>query len=285
MHARKGRGHGCGCRLYTQQQQHKWINWNGLTWNYPVVPYPTAPPRHHFCSLENNILCPSPANAYVASKFSYTPTNTEQALHTMTLNLNPNWYLDTWSTNDMSNTTCKFSTYVNTNGPNDLVIGNGLHILIHGYGHTTLQPSFPPPKHSYIFFMLLTELKTFCPSVALQLVIPLLLNLNLFVVLWRITRRKFLSYNVIEPDIYTLFHYQMHKLPVLPHLLLCHRIFSIIARDILDHLCYVFYIKTILFIFVPFPISIFVCLVYLENISSYHCMLLHRLHLYLFICS
>ncbi|KAI3674945.1 hypothetical protein L2E82_51782 [Cichorium intybus] len=46
----------------------------------------------------------------------------------------------------MANTTGKISTYVHNSGPNRIVVGNGSHIPIHGSGHTTLPPPFPPLK-------------------------------------------------------------------------------------------------------------------------------------------
>nr|KAJ0197845.1 hypothetical protein LSAT_V11C700367690 [Lactuca sativa] len=60
----RGRGLGRGRGSYTQQQQPPWRNWNGPTWNSPLVPYPTAP-RYQFRPPTAGILGHSPAYAYV----------------------------------------------------------------------------------------------------------------------------------------------------------------------------------------------------------------------------
>lgn len=131
--------------------------------------------------LAAGILRPSPAHAYT-SEASYNPTKIKQAMHTMTLNPDPNWYADTGATNHMANMTGKISTYFNNNGPNHIVVGNDSYIPIHGSGHTTL----PPPSllsNSIISYMLLILLKTCYLFVALQQIIPLPLNLTLLVYL------------------------------------------------------------------------------------------------------
>lgn len=95
--------------------------------------------------LAAGILRPSPAHAYT-SEASYNPTKIKQAMHTMTLNPDPNWYADTGATNHMANMTGKISTYFNNSGPNRIVVGNDSYIPIHGSGHATLPPPFPPLK-------------------------------------------------------------------------------------------------------------------------------------------
>jgi hypothetical protein len=46
----------------------------------------------------------------------------------------------------MSNTTGNISNYFNNGIQNHIVVGNGSQIPIHGTGHTTLQPPYPPLK-------------------------------------------------------------------------------------------------------------------------------------------
>ncbi|KAI3694502.1 hypothetical protein L1987_77468 [Smallanthus sonchifolius] len=82
--------------------------WHTSPWTGPPAPYPTIPAPVHRTrpgSAGAGLLGAPPSHAYAASNHSFTPTNIEQALHTMTLNPNQNWYLDTGATNHMSNTT------------------------------------------------------------------------------------------------------------------------------------------------------------------------------------
>lgn len=144
----RGKGRGCGRgRGFSYSPHPPWYSWTAPPWPTPPVPYPTAPQQRYLTARppDAGILGSSPAQAY-ASEASYTPTNIEQAMNTMTLNPDPNWYAVTGATNHMANTTRKISTYVHNSGPNRIVFGNGSHIPIHGSGHTTLPPPFPPLK-------------------------------------------------------------------------------------------------------------------------------------------
>ncbi|KAI3518158.1 hypothetical protein L1887_06607 [Cichorium endivia] len=126
-------------------QSQPW-NWFNQPWNVPPCPYPTAP-GHRPPSQSPGILGAPPSQvAYASSESSYAPTNIEQAMHTMTLNPDQNWYLDTGATNHMTNTTGNLSTYVNNSMLNNIVVGNGSQIHTLGTGHTTLKPPYPPLK-------------------------------------------------------------------------------------------------------------------------------------------
>ncbi|KAD7477448.1 hypothetical protein E3N88_00584 [Mikania micrantha] len=110
---------------------------------YPTLPNPSPRPftnRGHFAG----ILGPPPSQFYASSEASYTPTNIEQALHTMTLNPDQSWYLDTGATNHMSHSTGTLSHYFNNSIQNSIVVGNGQRIPTLGTGYTTLQPPYPP---------------------------------------------------------------------------------------------------------------------------------------------
>ncbi|KAD6454414.1 hypothetical protein E3N88_09120 [Mikania micrantha] len=144
----RGRGHYGQFRPFSQSQQPPWANsqqwsWSSPTWNTPPCPYPTAPATRP-PSRSPGILGAAPSQAYASSDNAYMPTNIEQALHTMTLNPDQSWYLDTGATNHMSNTTGKLSSYVNNSIMNHIVVGNGFKIPILGTGSTTLKPPFPP---------------------------------------------------------------------------------------------------------------------------------------------
>ncbi|KAL7586844.1 hypothetical protein Lser_V15G40190 [Lactuca serriola] len=68
----------------------------------PPCPYPTNQPR----STAPGLLGPRPSTqqAYATSEKSYTPTDLEQAFHTMSLHPPyQNWYMDTGATSHMSN--------------------------------------------------------------------------------------------------------------------------------------------------------------------------------------
>ncbi|KAD4179985.1 hypothetical protein E3N88_28576 [Mikania micrantha] len=150
------RGRGQGRRNITQnrspsqpfppwmQQYQQW--WSPQPWNVPPVPYPTMPTQRGPPTRGNKagILGPSPSQFYIASEASSTPTNIEQAMHTMTLNLDQNWYLDTRATNHMSHSTGNLSHYLKNSLQNFIVVGNGYQIPIQGTGYTTLPPPHPP---------------------------------------------------------------------------------------------------------------------------------------------
>ncbi|KAD5508144.1 hypothetical protein E3N88_15847 [Mikania micrantha] len=160
---RVGRGRGRGRRINTNtrsasgshghssfmlppwmQQYPQW--WSPQPWSVPPVPYPTMPSPRGPPSRGNNagILGPPPSQFYAASEASSIPTNIEQAMHTMTLNPDQNWYLDTGATNHMSHSTGSLSHYLNNSVHNSIVVGNGYQIPITGTGSTTLPPPFPP---------------------------------------------------------------------------------------------------------------------------------------------
>nr|KAJ0188167.1 hypothetical protein LSAT_V11C900456030 [Lactuca sativa] len=150
----RGRGHGRGRsgnfhghHFYLQQwNSNPYQNWQ--QWSPPPCPYPTAPPSRPLRpgTPGSGILGAPPTHAYAASEKYYTPTNFEQALHTMTLNPDQNWYLDTGATNHMTHSIGTLSSYINNSIPNHIVIGNGFKIPINGTGHTTLSPPLPPLK-------------------------------------------------------------------------------------------------------------------------------------------
>ncbi|CAH1414481.1 unnamed protein product [Lactuca virosa] len=108
----RGRGRGRGRvanfhqNYYPQQPTIGWnAPWQPQQWNFPPAPYPTNPVNSYQNRNPNfaGVLGANPYG-YAASK-SNTPTNIDQAMHTMTLNPDQNWYLDSGATNHMSNTT------------------------------------------------------------------------------------------------------------------------------------------------------------------------------------
>ncbi|KAJ9541710.1 LOW QUALITY PROTEIN: hypothetical protein OSB04_028216 [Centaurea solstitialis] len=149
----QGRGRGRGRRRAQSYQPNYFppqpsIGWNASwqpqLWNFPPAPYPTTPvsrPQNRNPNFAGIL----GTNPYVnaAPGHSYTPTNIEHAMHTMTLNPDQNWYLDSGATNHMSNTTGNISNYFNNGIQNNIVVGEGSQIPIHGTGHTTLQPPYP----------------------------------------------------------------------------------------------------------------------------------------------
>ncbi|KAJ9561300.1 hypothetical protein OSB04_006460 [Centaurea solstitialis] len=114
-----------------------WAYPNYTQWAYPPCPHPTQqsnfrPPP----SPSAGILGNRPQQAYAASEVSYTPTDLEQAFHTMAIHPpDQTWYTDTGATSHMTNNSSNFTSYVN----------NGLfRNVIVGIGHQNLPYPFPP---------------------------------------------------------------------------------------------------------------------------------------------
>ncbi|KAJ9557372.1 hypothetical protein OSB04_011986 [Centaurea solstitialis] len=127
---------------YPPQQPWPYQPWgySHPSWAAPPCPYPTMP-KLRPPGQNPGILgfCPS------ANYAAYTPTNIEQALHTMTLNPYQNWYMDTGATNHMTHSAGILKSYVN-NGTKSIPVGNGSKMQTTGVGHTTLPlpPPYPP---------------------------------------------------------------------------------------------------------------------------------------------
>ena len=76
---------------------------------------------------------------------SLCPININVVFNTMTLNpQDSNWYMDTDATNHMTSSSGTLSPYISMSSKNNIIIGSGDRIPIHGHGHT----SFSPPKPS-----------------------------------------------------------------------------------------------------------------------------------------
>ncbi|KAI3700665.1 hypothetical protein L2E82_45302 [Cichorium intybus] len=123
-----------------------WAYPNFTPWAYPPCPYPTQQPgSSRPPSPGPGILGNVPQQAYVASDASYTPTDLEQAFHTMTMHPpDQNWYADTVATSHMTPHSGNFMSYVN-NGPfRNVIVGNGSTIPIRGTGNQTLPYPLPP---------------------------------------------------------------------------------------------------------------------------------------------
>ena len=59
-----------------------------------------------------------------------------------TLELNPpypNWYMDTRASSHITSGTCNLTSYFNLSNKQNITVGNGKLIPIHGYGHSTLK--------------------------------------------------------------------------------------------------------------------------------------------------
>ncbi|KAD2394048.1 hypothetical protein E3N88_41025 [Mikania micrantha] len=112
----------------------------------PPCPYPTAPPKPPSVPhAAPGILGPRPPQAYSASENSFTPTDLEQAFHTMTLTPpDQNWYMDSGATSHMTNTSGNLSSYDNKSIFRNIVVGNGAQIPIQGTGNQTLPKPYPP---------------------------------------------------------------------------------------------------------------------------------------------
>lgn len=75
----------------------------------------------------------------------YTPTDIDQALHTLSLNQpDENWYMDTGATSHMTANPGTLTSYFNLSKPNGILVGNGSMIPIRGYGNTSLTKTNPP---------------------------------------------------------------------------------------------------------------------------------------------
>ncbi|KAI3691364.1 hypothetical protein L2E82_49712 [Cichorium intybus] len=70
-------------------QSQPWNEFN-KPWNVPPCPYPTAPGQRPPSQSPGILGAPPSQVAYASSESSYTPTNIEQAMHTMTLNPDQN---------------------------------------------------------------------------------------------------------------------------------------------------------------------------------------------------
>ncbi|KAD6795397.1 hypothetical protein E3N88_06293 [Mikania micrantha] len=116
-------------------------------WTYPPCPHPTQPhgPTTQPPSPAPGILGSRPSQAYAASESAYTPTDLEQAFHTMTMHPpDQNWYMDTGATSHMTNSTGNFTSYFNKSLFRNIIVGNGSTIPIQGTGHHTLTHPYPP---------------------------------------------------------------------------------------------------------------------------------------------
>ncbi|KAD7477643.1 hypothetical protein E3N88_00779 [Mikania micrantha] len=157
----------------TSRQPQIWPannSWNYYplpTWTYPPCPFPTQasrppigssqpyptpyPPSGNTPTFNHGpgILGPRPSQAYAASETSYTPTDLEQAFHTMALNPPDNtWYADTGATSHMTHSSGTLTSYVNKSPFRNIIVGNGSHVPIHGSGHHILS-NLTRPLHLY----------------------------------------------------------------------------------------------------------------------------------------
>ncbi|KAJ9535464.1 hypothetical protein OSB04_un001410 [Centaurea solstitialis] len=123
-----------------------WDYPNYTQWAYPPCPHPTqqsnfrSPP-----SPSAGILGNRPQQAYAVSEASYTPTDLEQAFHTMAIHpSDQTWYADTGATSHTTNNLGNFTSYVNNGLFRNVIVGDGSPIPIRGIGHQTLPYPFPP---------------------------------------------------------------------------------------------------------------------------------------------
>ncbi|XP_076937369.1 uncharacterized protein LOC143604938 [Bidens hawaiensis] len=141
----------------TTQGQHP--QWQTTPWQIPPAPHPTVPfsrpnpspgilgpnPQAHYTQYNNQNPYSYPSSQYPnQTSNQYVPTNLEQALHTMTLNPDLQWNLDTGATNHMTNTTGNLSSYFNNRISNNIIVGNGFQIPILGTEYTKLNTNHKP---------------------------------------------------------------------------------------------------------------------------------------------
>lgn len=151
-------------------------------------------------------------------------------MHTVTLNPDQNWYLDTSVTNHMTNITGNLSTYVNNSMLNNIIVSNWSQIRTLGTWHTTLKPLIHLSNFK-IFLLHLTLLKTYYMFFVLQLITHFLLSLTCLAFLWRIFIPRFPSSDVTAPENSTRFLYLLLASQVYPPLLLSLKTSSTIAWD------------------------------------------------------
>ncbi|XP_074383100.1 uncharacterized protein LOC141724749 [Apium graveolens] len=165
-----GRGSGRGKQGRSGgQQQHQWGNqapWGNVPpwawispWATPPCPYPTQGwsrgYSNHPQQQQPGILgtrpqqVVRPQQAFVAApnqSVSYSPTNIEAAMHTMSLNPpDSSWYMDTGATSHMTSSNGNLSSYTALSPHNSgIMVANGHSIPISGYGRTEFVSSSHP---------------------------------------------------------------------------------------------------------------------------------------------
>ncbi|XP_076930122.1 uncharacterized protein LOC143594770 [Bidens hawaiensis] len=131
------------------------------TWHTPPTPHPTVPANRPTTNLgphlQPGILGPPPPPPQAhytqyTNANQYVPTNIEQAMHTMMLNPDLQWNLDTGATNHKTNTTGTLSSYFNNRISNNIVVGNGFQIPILGTGYTKFNTAYKPLHANNILY-------------------------------------------------------------------------------------------------------------------------------------
>lgn len=72
-----------------------------------------------------------------------TPTELGNSFATMTLPLDNSWYMDSDAMAHMTNSSGTVMPLFNLSTNNHILVGNGHHIPLHGYGHSTLPSPHP----------------------------------------------------------------------------------------------------------------------------------------------
>ncbi|XP_076958678.1 uncharacterized protein LOC143634502 [Bidens hawaiensis] len=114
----------------------------------PPCPYPSVPKTP---PMTAGILRPRPDQAYTAS---FTPTDIQQALYTMSLQQpDLNGYMDTGASGHMATPQGNISpSSFNSCTNKSIVVGNGMQIPVIGQGNLTLPPLYPPLKLNNVLY-------------------------------------------------------------------------------------------------------------------------------------
>lgn len=140
----------------------------------PRLPYrvqsPTTPQAHYMAD-PNTMHGPT-----------MTPTDLASAFHTMQLQPPDNtWYMDTASTNHLTNDAGNISHLFSLSKPRSILVGNGHHVPIHGHGSLTLSSPDRPyflkqvyhvPHIFYVLVFLAAKAITPCLSYAAAQSLP-----------------------------------------------------------------------------------------------------------------
>ncbi|XP_071733834.1 uncharacterized protein [Rutidosis leptorrhynchoides] len=125
--------------------------WQNPSWAVPPSPYSTSNwTRPNGNINQPGLLGPRPQYNYAHSvAATATPTDIEEALHTMTLNPpDENWYMDTGATSHMTGNQGNLTSYYPTRSPSRIIVGNGNGLPIFGYGSSNL--SINPTRPLYL---------------------------------------------------------------------------------------------------------------------------------------
>ncbi|XP_076947032.1 uncharacterized protein LOC143618836 [Bidens hawaiensis] len=123
----------------TSSSPPPWLPWSPPP---PPCPYPTVPPPQN-TSHSQGILGPRPHQGHQAT---YTPTDIQQALYTMSLNP-PDYQhgvMDTGATISMDPNSGNFRTILNNRVNENIIVGNGTSIPVYGHGPQTFPKPYPP---------------------------------------------------------------------------------------------------------------------------------------------